>query len=981
MAQLNKSRQPGKPQIRSSKPPHTHTPVPIAEKTATPHQDSKPPSHLWAQGFLGFVQKIFSRIYIERLKKEKKHLRLTLNQEKPFAEVYMHGGLIPTSSPLEEVNIHQATDRSSGGLIIYGEPGAGKSTLLHYLTYRVLWPNERRVDPSMRFIGGQRPGAWFPLVVDLHDEQVLKGIDLVFSNKDANSKENAENFCKWLLSVTLFKSYNLSPTQIASFTDWMTVWKGQDRRLRYIYLLYGMLKKKIFQKALIIMDGLEQVTESVDNAEVRFLQAMNDFAEQYCFKKHLCLLLVTSRYTGLLPGWHTDWTYWELTPLTPDKKRKMNYLKKIMSHDAEIDEIADKLSTDHRIANFTGNPLTLSMIAYLIYRKRGDAYSRVDTFFRGDLYGAFVEAMWIRGRGGGSLSIRLDEAKWMLGSLAYKMLQQRSRFSVSQSELDDHIRKTLENQGREVSADVIEQIRRHITDDNCAALLSRFPPQTLGRMEKWIGRLLGLSFNEKSQQDEAGEIYRFRHFTLQEYFAYYYLSKCENINQRDLYNWFCDPWWRGVLIHYLSRHHNALKIIEDLSSLPEDKTKRAKRKLEILEAQAAGYTSLTIPVSLQLELEEARKEVADFTANLRSRTEQLSPVEQMRIAFVLMQILHNHYHSYKQEIEADPHVLDHFQRVRRDIVQETLRLVEQEPDLGWEYIPDVASIGLGELLVPDDWQFVRDLLAPDKPASVRVCATRFCGKIGSETAVDILVSYLDDNNQSVQEAAIHALKDLIEQSECKVYAIVCDKSTSVHKRRGAIRVMQASTNVKYLQELISFGVADTNLREDLKKTVVEIAYDQYRDHLSGKLLCYLKEDPLDEKLRFVFEALVETQDNIATALSCCLTNLPDWFCIQDPIIAVLSARGSHYESLNHVDQSYRSMIASLLLSGTTEYVKFALRILHGSGAVWSADLVEEIYHQAFPVERRQLRSRLRYLRKQDQDKDYMSLVESVLLVL
>jgi len=47
----------------------------------------------------------------------------------------------------------------------------------------------------------------------------------------------------------------------------------------------------------------------------------------------------------------------------------------------------------------------------------------------------------------------------------------------------------------------------------------------------------------------------------------------------------------------------------------------ARRALYILEEQAAGYTSLTIPVHLMLELEEKRKEVAGLEARLRGMRE------------------------------------------------------------------------------------------------------------------------------------------------------------------------------------------------------------------------------------------------------------------------------------------------------------------------------------------------------------------------
>ncbi len=43
----------------------------------------------------------------------------------------------------------------------------------------------------------------------------------------------------------------------------------------------------------------------------------------------------------------------------------------------------------------------------------------------------------------------------------------------------------------------------------------------------------------------------------------------------------------------------------------------AYRTLSILEEQAAGYTALTIPAHLRIELEEQRRKVADLEARLR----------------------------------------------------------------------------------------------------------------------------------------------------------------------------------------------------------------------------------------------------------------------------------------------------------------------------------------------------------------------------
>jgi hypothetical protein len=50
----------------------------------------------------------------------------------------------------------------------------------------------------------------------------------------------------------------------------------------------------------------------------------------------------------------------------------------------------------------------------------------------------------------------------------------------------------------------------------------------------------------------------------------------------------------------------------------------ARRVLDILEEQAAGYTALTIPTHLQIELEEKRLEVADLERRLGLQPERSS---------------------------------------------------------------------------------------------------------------------------------------------------------------------------------------------------------------------------------------------------------------------------------------------------------------------------------------------------------------------
>jgi len=61
---------------------------------------------------------------------------------------------------------------------------------------------------------------------------------------------------------------------------------------------------------------------------------------------------------------------------------------------------------------------------------------------------------------------------------------------------------------------------------------------------------------------------------------------------------------------------------------------KARRALDVLEVQAAGYTSLTIPVHLKLELEDKRQEVKELVARLeliRNTLPELSPEQKLQV--------------------------------------------------------------------------------------------------------------------------------------------------------------------------------------------------------------------------------------------------------------------------------------------------------------------------------------------------------------
>lgn len=77
----------------------------------------------------------------------------------------------------------------------------------------------------------------------------------------------------------------------------------------------------------------------------------------------------------------------------------------------------------------------------------------------------------------------------------------------------------------------------------------------------------------------------------------------------------------------------------------------ARRALTILEEQAAGYTALTVPVHLKLELEEKRREVADLEARIANGVQRSQQPTPSALRSFLERL---------DDVEMDTLCLDHF---------------------------------------------------------------------------------------------------------------------------------------------------------------------------------------------------------------------------------------------------------------------------------------------------------------------------------
>lgn len=99
----------------------------------------------------------------------------------------------------------------------------------------------------------------------------------------------------------------------------------------------------------------------------------------------------------------------------------------------------------------------------------------------------------------------------------------------------------------------------------------------------------------------------------------------------------------------------------------------AKRALEILEAQAAGYTSLTIPAHLQIELENKRKEVA--------RLEDEHSLYPNYSSEILAQILKEVVYTLVDFLALNPHGLLNCSKAAQQSMAALIRTALPDPEI------------------------------------------------------------------------------------------------------------------------------------------------------------------------------------------------------------------------------------------------------------------------------------------------------------
>jgi hypothetical protein len=355
----------------------------------------------------------------------------------------------------------------------------------------------------------------------------------------------------------------------------------------------------------------------------------------------------------------------------------------------------------------------------------------------------------------------------------------------------------------------------------------------------------------------------------------------------------------------------------------------------------------------------------------------LSPDMKMRMLWVLLQGLRE-YCDANENLKTGAWSRTSYEDVRSGIVDQILSLLRDEPILNWKKMPYVAGMGLEELLTEEDWSRVAAMLASGQPMRVRTSAVTFCGHIGGERAVDILLSGLDIGIPKLEDAVVSALQSLIDQAEHRVYQVLCDESASKQQRCAAINVLEAASNLDYLDDLIAFGINNPELRESLKDAVVGIAHDQYCNYLDWKLLCYLKMPPYSPEYQFVLEALIDAREKVIAALAGCLVDTKFRITARrDDFIDILSKQSRFYDTLSHVNATYRSALSTLLLSSTCEHARSALEILHRAEIDGTVALVKSIYGSALPAEQRSLRKHLREMSRNDRDKEYAWLLKDL----
>lgn len=218
------------------------------------------------------------------------------------------------------------------------------------------------------------------------------------------------------------------------------------------------------------------------------------------------------------------------------------------------------------------NPLVLAMSVNILVNHLGPSELEKSTadwlnesFNREQIYQEFVRGRWQSGEH--NVRIKLDQAKMIAGQLAYRMLHKEDNRLTTDSE-------TLNSIIQEVVSDErlnIEEIKWDMID-RAGYLYLIDPFQLKVKRSRLLKRLGLILFTEEDMLQPFSESkrYIFQHFTLQEYFAYWFVCHSEMFSKAEqrqqIFALLNDVWWREVIIMYLGQQLHTPEWIEQTFS-------------------------------------------------------------------------------------------------------------------------------------------------------------------------------------------------------------------------------------------------------------------------------------------------------------------------------------------------------------------------------------------------------------------------------
>ncbi|MDZ8239416.1 MAG: HEAT repeat domain-containing protein [Nostoc sp. ChiQUE01a] len=616
------------------------------------------------------------------------------------------------------------SETSSRKLVLLGAPGSGKTTLMSYFAVMLAQNNREK-------LGLKASTDLLPILVKIRDlarqenSSILEYVNQ-FAQRNLLKKELPPNF----------------------FEHWLE--NGQ---------------------ALILLDGLDEVADSVKRYEV--VRQIEEFLRQFPQNR----AIITSRPAGYRRDFfHTeDFPHYQLQPFDDPKIEefiKRWYDSRIVdSLEAQRrkDSLKKALSDNDRIKLLARNPLLLTIIA-LIHR-----YEAILPKERHKLYEKAVETLSTSWDSNKEFSnhlffkyLSLDDLRRLLESLAYWIHTQGNTGDKEGGTLIDR-------------DELISQLTRHI--ETLKQIASDEAKEEAERFVNFIRERTGL-LNEQGQ-----DCYAFVHKTFQEY-----LCSQEIIYQR--YNE--DDF--GIILKHIKDHlHDAHWREVLLLLIAQQKPKPAAKAIQAILDQHSEYEEW-----LHRDLFFAGNCLAENPKDLKVADNQLA--DEILQALVELEISDSPQISYKiksqvfqtlcslNETAFETQAL----RLLKDREQQIARIRFQQYR---------AALGEKKAAITGLIKLIED---PDP--NMRSSAASALSKIGSKSAITRLIKLIKDSDSNVRSSAASALSKIGSKSAITGLIKLIEDSDSNVRLIAALHLGQIGSKAVISQLIKFIEDSDSNVR-------------------------------------------------------------------------------------------------------------------------------------------------------------------------